>query len=155
MHALEKRTPRLLLLDVSGVEYCDAAGVALFLEIGRRQRKAGGEIEMQGLSEELSGLLDLFHGEDLEPGEKARRCPPLLEEIGRAAVHVWDDLGRQVAFVGELTVHLARVIARPRTLRFRDALVVAETAGANALPLIALIGFLIGLILAFQSAVPL
>src|SRR5204862_2780630 len=42
----------------------------------------------------------------------------------------------------------------PRGVRWRDALLVAENAGVNAVPIIALICFLIGLIMAFQSAIP-
>ncbi|HVS10267.1 MAG TPA: ABC transporter permease, partial [Planctomycetota bacterium] len=46
-------------------------------------------------------------------------------------------------------------LRRPRTLRLRDALIAAERAGANALPITLLIGFLIGVILAYQSVQPL
>ena len=49
-------------------------------------------------------------------------------------------------------VHAAR---HPRRVRWRDTLPVAETAGVNALPIVALVSFFMGLIMAFQAAVPL
>jgi phospholipid/cholesterol/gamma-HCH transport system permease protein len=60
-----------------------------------------------------------------------------------------------VGFLGELTAAMAWTARHPRRLRWRDLLAVAEKAGANAVPVVGLLGFLIGLILAFQSAVPL
>ncbi|MCC5877130.1 MAG: ABC transporter permease [Candidatus Sumerlaeia bacterium] len=64
------------------------------------------------------------------------------------------DLKDQVAFIGELTWYLVAAMKNPRKLRWRDALRTAETAGVDALPIVVLIGFLIGLIMAFQAAIP-
>jgi phospholipid/cholesterol/gamma-HCH transport system permease protein len=60
-----------------------------------------------------------------------------------------------ISFVGELTAALAHAALHPRGVRWRDALRVAESAGVNALPIVALVSFLMGLIMAFQAAVPL
>jgi phospholipid/cholesterol/gamma-HCH transport system permease protein len=59
-----------------------------------------------------------------------------------------------LTFVGELTVALLRAARLPRLVRWADAWLIAERVGVDALPIIALIGFLLGLILAFQSAIP-
>jgi phospholipid/cholesterol/gamma-HCH transport system permease protein len=56
--------------------------------------------------------------------------------------------------LGELIVALIYAAGNPRRVRWKDAFLIAETAGVNALPIIALICFLIGLIMAFQSAIP-
>ncbi len=60
----------------------------------------------------------------------------------------------QVAFVGELVAALGHAIRAPRTIRWRDVALICEKVGADALPIVALIAFLMGVILAFQSAVP-
>ena len=49
---------------------------------------------------------------------------------------------------------LSMLLGNPRRVRWKDAFLIAETAGVNALPIIALISFLIGLIMAFQAAIP-
>jgi phospholipid/cholesterol/gamma-HCH transport system permease protein len=59
-----------------------------------------------------------------------------------------------IAFVGELCAALGRAFRHPGLVRWKDALLTAELAGVNALPIVALLGFLLGLIMAFQSAIP-
>ncbi|MDE2007854.1 MAG: ABC transporter permease, partial [Rhodospirillales bacterium] len=59
-----------------------------------------------------------------------------------------------LAFLGEAAFALLRLPARSRMFRLRDVLREAEQAGYRAIPLVLLLGFLIGLILAFQSAIP-
>ncbi|WP_048859661.1 MlaE family ABC transporter permease, partial [Acidisphaera rubrifaciens] len=59
-----------------------------------------------------------------------------------------------VAFIGEVLVATARAPARRRLIRAADFFRYADQAGVRAMPLIVMMGFLIGMILAFQSAVP-
>ncbi|MDP2707835.1 MAG: ABC transporter permease [Burkholderiales bacterium] len=70
-------------------------------------------------------------------------------------MEVWRDIRALISFVGELTAALGYAALHPRSVRWRDAFRVAEAAGVNALPIVALISFLVGLILAFQAAIPL
>ena len=60
-----------------------------------------------------------------------------------------------IAFLGELVVAIVRLPARLRMFRRDDLLRAAEQAGVQAMPLVLLLGVLMGLILAFQSLVPL
>jgi phospholipid/cholesterol/gamma-HCH transport system permease protein len=92
----------------------------------------------------------LFEGE--KPARRVR--PRLAEELGRSVVHLAGDLARLVRFVGELSHALALACLHPRKVRWHDVLSIVESAGVNALPIVALTGFLLGLILAFQSAIP-
>ena len=66
------------------------------------------------------------------------------------------ELGREVrlllAFVGELGLALVWALRHPASVRWRDALLVAQRAGSEAMGIVALVGFLFGLILSFQSA---
>jgi phospholipid/cholesterol/gamma-HCH transport system permease protein len=59
-----------------------------------------------------------------------------------------------VAFLGEAAVAVLRLPGHLRMLRIGDVLRQADQAGVRALPLVALLGFLMGMILAFQSAIP-
>jgi phospholipid/cholesterol/gamma-HCH transport system permease protein len=63
-------------------------------------------------------------------------------------------LAVSAAFIGEATVALFRLPVRRRMLRLQDLFSIADGAGVRSLPLLMLLGYLIGLILAFQSAVP-
>src|SRR5262249_18294314 len=57
-----------------------------------------------------------------------------------------------IEFVGELATDLVRAVIHPRTVRWKDAFLAADTAGVNSLPIIVLVSFLIGMIMAFESA---
>jgi len=74
--------------------------------------------------------------------------------VGRVSLEVGHNLRTLVAFTGQLTVTLFRAAAHPHHVRWRDMWHAAELAGVNAIPIVALIGFLLGLIMAFQSAIP-
>lgn len=142
-------------IDVSGIDYCDGAGIALFVHLRNLQNKAGGSLQINGLRPEFASLLDDAVPESLAepPGKRSRRG--LVEEIGEGVVEIWRDIQILVSFVGELSVALVRAAIHPRSIRWRDAFVIAEAVGVNALPIVALISFLMGLIMAFQAAVPL
>lgn len=144
-----------VIVDASGIDYCDGAGIALLVHLRRLQSKAGGSLQIDGLRAEFADLLgDQSAGISVErAGEDVRGG--LAEEIGEATVEVWRDIQTLISFVGELGVGLAYAVIHPRRVRWRDALRVAEAAGVNALPIVALVSFLMGLIMAFQAAIPL
>jgi phospholipid/cholesterol/gamma-HCH transport system permease protein len=56
-------------------------------------------------------------------------------------------------FAGELAVAILRAARRPRSVRWSNAWLTAEQAGVDGLPIIALVGFLLGLILAFEAGI--
>jgi phospholipid/cholesterol/gamma-HCH transport system permease protein len=145
-----------VLVDASGIDYCDGAGVALFVHLRNLQDKSGGTFQIHGLRPEFSSLFEdsvpESHGESTSGRHRDRG---FAVEIGEATVEVWRDIQVLVSFVGELSVALAHAAVHPRSVRWRDALGVAEAVGVNALPIVALIAFLMGLIMAFQAAIPL
>jgi len=156
-HAALRSHPKApVVVDCSAVEYCDGAGVALLLDLLRAARPAGAEVKIRALADRFQQLLEQF-----DPKALAEARPPTsprvspLARIGRAGVQFGDDLYRQIAFLGEAAAAIAHAVRHPRAIRWKDALYVAEEAGVNALPIVALIGFLMGVILAFQSAVAL
>jgi phospholipid/cholesterol/gamma-HCH transport system permease protein len=88
---------------------------------------------------------------DLDP-EPPR--PRVVEEVGIVTAGLWRDTKLQIAFVGEATAALLHAATHPHMIRWRDVWRIAERAGADGLPIVALISFLLGMILAFQSAIP-
>jgi phospholipid/cholesterol/gamma-HCH transport system permease protein len=148
---LDQEKPKRLAIDAGQVDYCDGSGIGLIVELRRRQ---GPETAIEGLAPRFRALLDLF---PFEPGTTPPRPPSasLPLDVGRAAWKILKDLYAQIAFSGELLLELIRALRHPSAIRRADALRVADAAGVNALPIISLMGFLIGFILAFQSAIPL
>jgi len=142
-----------LVVDAAGVDYCDGAGVAIFVELLRHPRS--GKVEIANLKPAFAVLLKQFDPgaleHDLDP-EPPRR--PAIEEIGFAADRMWRDVRDQVEFIGEAFAALAYAARHPDSVRWKDVWRICERVGADALPIVALISFLLGMILAFQSAVP-
>jgi phospholipid/cholesterol/gamma-HCH transport system permease protein len=65
---------------------------------------------------------------------------------------VKDDAAALLTFHGELLLEMARSLLSPRSVRWSNVFSVAETAGVNAVPIVSLVSFLVGLIIAFQAA---
>jgi phospholipid/cholesterol/gamma-HCH transport system permease protein len=136
-----------IVVDASGVDYCDGAGAALLVDVLRQKRD--GRVEVANLKPGFEALLKQFDPKlldhDLDP-EPPRR--PVVEELGVAAAGLWSDIRGQVEFVGESTA------AHPAEVRWKEVWRICERVGADALFIVTLISVLLGLILAFQSAVP-
>ena len=75
-----------------------------------------------------------------------------LEALGRRACEFAESTRENLAFLGETTVCALGMIVHPGRFRLRDAALAFERASFDALPVMTGIGFLLGLILAFQSA---
>lgn len=154
-HIFEQSKPIRVVIDASEVSYCDGAGVAFIVKLQQYQARTGGDVTIHGLQEEFRRLLGIYGQISIDPPPGRRREPlSVVEQVGHATLGVWQDVQTLLTFVGELTVTLLRAARHPRLVRWSDAWLTAERAGVDALPIIALIGFLLGLILAFQSAIP-
>jgi phospholipid/cholesterol/gamma-HCH transport system permease protein len=154
--AIEAARPGRLLIDASRVEYCDGTGIALLLELRGRQTRSGREAEIRSLRPEFQALLDLYSRLDPPevPGDRRPLLSATVDQVGRLFVGRCRDIRTLVEFVGHLTAALLDAARHPGRIRWRDVGLVMERAGVDALPILGLISFLLGLILAFQSAIP-
>jgi phospholipid/cholesterol/gamma-HCH transport system permease protein len=141
-------------VDARHMESCDGAGIALLQELKDQQESAGREFRIEGLRRELAELMSLFAvGPAIGPGRRSSAAVRLFEAIGGAAIDLLRDLRSQISFAGEIAVKLSRVVVHPGRIRWGDTILIAEKAGADGVAITALLGFLIGLILAFQAAI--
>ncbi len=151
--ALSDAAQKRVVVDAGEVDYCDGAGIALLVDLLRQRAK--GEVEVANLKPKFATLLKQFDiavlDHDLDPEPKRR---PAVEEIGAITAGIWHDVREQVAFIGETTSALFFAIRHPSTVRWKDVWVICEQVGVDALPIVALISWLLGVILAFQSAIP-
>jgi phospholipid/cholesterol/gamma-HCH transport system permease protein len=147
--------PGDVVIDGSGLDYCDGAGLGLFAELRRLAHARGGQLTFAGFNPDLEALV---RSATLRDPAAASLTPPRhpnwVTQVGRSTALILDDIAAIIRFVGEMTLALAWALCHPRKVRWRDALVVAQRVGADAVPVVCLLGFLIGLIIAFQSAAP-
>ena len=154
LHLITQYQPKRLIIDASQLTYCDGAGAALLLELQRHQQSRRLTYEIQSLDPAYQALLELYGRWEAQRPEPLAPAESPIEQIGRATAAIWNDVVVLIAFVGQLSLALARAVRQPGLVRWRDAFVTAELAGVNAVPIISLLGFLLGLIMAFQSAIP-
>jgi phospholipid/cholesterol/gamma-HCH transport system permease protein len=151
--AIAVASDRRILVDAESVEYCDGAGVAMLINL-MQQRKPG-DVQVANLKPAFETLLQQFDVQaldhDLDPPAPRR---PAVEEIGAIVSGMGEDLRQQIVFIGEATAALFYAALHPSTIRWKDVWRICERVGADALPIVALIAFLLGVILAFQSAIP-
>ena len=142
--------------DGSGVTALDTAGAWVLHRFLERLRGEGATVTLQGLNAPFAKLLDAV-GKQLadqvaHPPPAAPAAPGALERTGRGAVAAVDEVIALLAFVGEIAATLARCIAQPSRWRWRPVLFNIRTAGFDALPIVGLLSFLLGVVVAYQGA---
>jgi phospholipid/cholesterol/gamma-HCH transport system permease protein len=137
------------VIDLSGVTALDTTGATLLLTAAAK----GPAIE--GAAPGVSVVLELVRSALAAPRPKPESRLPILAVIGRGAVRGAGNLLDSVAFMGEVLVTFALTLLRPGRLRLREVLRHLDEAGTRAFGLTILLGSLLGVILAFQSAIPL
>ncbi len=145
-------------VDAGKLERLDTAGAWLLHRTLKQLKADGVAVELANLAEMHKMMLDQVAANDKEV---AHEPPPpnavirVLAHLGEGTVDALDE-GRQVlGFFGQLCIGIASTIVRPWRLRFTPLVYQIEQVGLNALPIVGLISFLIGIVLAYQGAVQL
>jgi phospholipid/cholesterol/gamma-HCH transport system permease protein len=135
---------------------CDSAGLALLYYLSIGAMTPGASVSLSGLSPELQHLLRSFSKDDFQAlQEHEPACSLFVEDVGAATSSWLCDLRQQVEFMGEVALGMAKSLFRPRRMHWKEVFRVFEAAGVNALPVVALLTFLVGMVIAFESAQPL
>lgn len=79
----------------------------------------------------------------------------VIEHLGRVSLELRDDVVQILSFLGELTVIMTRSVRRPSLVRWENVLLYMRRAGLDGLPIVGLISLLVGVVMAFMSALQL
>ncbi len=144
------------IADAAGIEALDTAGAWVLQKLLLRLRDEGMVVTLRGLRPEFAALLAGV-GEQVAKRKDAlaaAAAPPaaMLEALGRNTEAVFGQVVALLGFVGESTVALAGCIAHPARLRWRPVLYNIRKAGFDALPIVGLLSFLLGVVVAYQGA---
>ncbi|MBV8877176.1 MAG: ABC transporter permease [Gammaproteobacteria bacterium] len=149
VHAIE--------LSTRGVESLDLSGAWVLHEFLQRARAAGAEVSFQGAPPDQLRLIDAAVKEPEGAGAAVAPMPAaglegLLYDIGRYVVHAWHDAVLSFAFLGRTLVTLLVNLGNPRRLRPISVARHLYETGITAVPIVALIAFLVTVIVAYLSA---
>lgn len=153
--ALDLAGLRRAEIDASGIGALDLSGAWLLHDLAQRSRAAGLEIGWAGGAPPATvALVDGTLGVGPGAAFTAPTAPDFrpVTRLGRTVVARWDGVRDGLAFTGEATLRLLRGV--PRVKSWRPASVVRHVheTGIKAIPIVALIAFLISVILAYMSA---
>ncbi len=145
-------------LDLDQVESLDTAGAWLLCRLAARLRGEGVAVTFENAKpsqrELIARLESLAHHCAIEP-PPVNPIVAVAEHVGEATVAIADEVRESIAFFGLTMVSLGRIALHPRRARVSAIIWHVEQSGLNAIPIVALISFLIGIVIAYQGVIQL
>lgn len=140
-------------IDGSGITAMDTAGAWLLLQIRRRLQLQGAPVPLQGFHPEHEKLLEYVAGLLVEasPPQAERRAGSWLAGVPGISRSLVDFL----SFTGEVVFSLLRSVRYPARVRWCEIMDDIRRTGIMALPIVGLLSFLMGVVIAYQGAVQL
>jgi phospholipid/cholesterol/gamma-HCH transport system permease protein len=152
--AAELDRSQAVKLDMAGVSELDTLGAWLLEKISRRASSAGHRAEMVGVPDNYAGLIEEVRQVNRHNPAPAPAQNPVVarvSDIGRSAIGSMEDVRIFLQMLGSLFWALVGVLRRPRSLRLTSLVYQLYRIGFQAIPIIGLITFLIGAIIAQQG----
>ena len=141
-------------IDLGGIEALDTAGAWLLVRTGRVLAEAGVEVTIGGAAPHHAQIFDRVVEVGPPPPLPPARRATAVDAVARLGKQVVDALrqGRDLlGFFGAVVVTALRVLVHPGRIRFVSFVHHLEQAGLNALPIVGLVAFLIGVVVAYQG----
>ena len=144
-----------LAFDLSAVDTLDGAATALLLALRDEVITAGGEAEIVGAHGGVRAMLDLYGSHPPRPSLHQAPAPiGMLDQIGRETLGLFGET-HGLDFIGDVALAGANAVRTPFSINWVDVPRLVERAGADSVPIVLVINFLVGLVTAFQAAVQL
>ncbi|MBA3541858.1 MAG: MlaE family lipid ABC transporter permease subunit [Deltaproteobacteria bacterium] len=138
-------------IDLAGTTVVDGAIMALLVELRASLIARGIASELVGAPAQLAPLVRLYHGDRAPiPGITARR-QGAVAQLGNAVEGRLQLLGSLVDFLGELASSIVAIVRRRSSANTRALPGLIERAGTDGLPIVLLLNFLVGFVMAFQT----
>lgn len=141
-----------IIWDVSGISDFDSAGVLLFIEY-LEQFEQKTEVKVLGYTEsqkEMYTLLTKNTHESEAPEKKS-----MLENLGKKTLDTYSELKSFITFIGHLFYAMFHTFIKPKDIRFKETVYHIHQSGFNALIIIGMTSFLVGMVISYQGSVQL
>jgi len=153
--ALPNAQGRVLEIDLAGIEAIDTVGAWLLHRTAARWQAAGGEARIVGATQDHEVLLGQVAKADRPQPQAPRRLPlipRLIANFGRSVSQGSTDFVGLVSFLGETIAALFRLaVLHPGRFRLTSTVAQMQAVGVEAMPIVGLISFLIGVVIAYQG----
>lgn len=146
-----------LLLDCQAIEQLDTTGAWLLYQIQATYPAARGILQISGLQphhqqlfQQITQVLQHAPPCPVEPAEA-----PFLQKLGQSTLAQLDKSAHILAFIGQITLYLFQQLTQPWKLRWQALIANIYSAGVEAVPIVGLLTFLIGVVITYQGGVQL
>jgi phospholipid/cholesterol/gamma-HCH transport system permease protein len=148
--------PSAIRFDTHQLDLWDSSILAFVARVSQAGRERGVAVDTSALPAGLRNLLGLAEAVPEPTGaRKELIAPRLLDQVGAGAIGVVSGAEASLSFVGRMTVASVRLVGMKARFRASDLWLLIQQCGVEALPIVTLVSFLLGVILAFVSAVQL
>ncbi|QDW38856.1 MlaE family lipid ABC transporter permease subunit [Bradyrhizobium sp. KBS0727] len=141
-------------VDMTDLRELDTLGAWMLEKMSRRVASAGHRAEVVGVADNYAGLIEEVHQVNRHNPAPVRPLNPVvvkLNDVGRSAISATGDVSAFLQMLGSLFMALIGVLRRPRSLRITSLVYQLYRVGWQAIPIVVLITFLIGAIIAQQG----
>jgi phospholipid/cholesterol/gamma-HCH transport system permease protein len=154
---LKPPLPTALTVDLAKVTYLDDFGALVLVELKKLMVGQKSRLYIKNADQRVKKILSILkYDESGAPATIVRKpTPNLFIRLGEGVFAQVADLNFTFSFIGSVCLSLIHVILHPRSLRLDDTFLSMKKVGVDALPIVGLISFLLGLIMAFMSSVQL
>jgi phospholipid/cholesterol/gamma-HCH transport system permease protein len=157
LRAVQMPIGRQVTLDLAGIDRLDTAGAWLLLRTEHDLVERGNTVEIHNLRSNLVPLLEQVRAGGMvvpapHPRPAHHTISGFVERIGRISLGLVARGISLLSFFGVICITAGGLLLRPRRLRITALVAQMEQTGVNALPIVGLLSFLIGVVLAYQGA---
>jgi len=146
-----------LTIDAAALAAFDSAGALFLLECIKKLKINHNSIEIIGLTQQQSELIAIVESnqEGIEYQQLPKKKPGLLYQLGKETVYKWLQIDGLVILIGDLTEKTWSSLTQWKRFRWPSIISNIHSTGIKALPILALLSFLIGVVLAYQMGLQL
>ena len=154
---IKTRKPRKVMVDLNRITYFDDFGALILFELRAYLAERAIPFGIVQPPQKAGEILTLtnFYDPELCPSAEPKKLPNIVIRLGEGCFQVADNIRFLVSFLGSVVLCLWEAAVHPRRLRFNDIILLMHKIGVDAVPIVGMISFLLGLIMAFVSSLQL
>lgn len=154
---LRTHKPDSLVVDLDKLIYLDDYGVSVLVGLKKAMGNRRGNFSLANISEQVNEILTMHRFNELgqQPTSVLKTSQNFFTNLGSSTFNIGSEVRFMLMFLGDTCFSLLTFLRHPGSLRFNDTVENMKRVGLDALPIVGLISFLLGLIMAFMSSVQL
>ncbi len=154
---LRDQKPDNLVIDLDKLIYLDDYGVSVLVGLKKIMGDRRGNFSLANIPEQVNEILSMHRFNEL--GQQSisalKTSQNFFTNLGSSTFNIGSEIRFMLMFLGDTCFSFLTFLRHPGSLRFNDTAENMKRVGLDALPIVGLISFLLGLIMAFMSSVQL